>query len=318
MLDSTVDTTLPRLPALAKQTGDVYDRIVKQTRAAIRDAGFSKVAFGLSGGLDSALVATIVVDALALDGHPSENVHGIIMPSEWTSQQSLDDAAECVQRLAISSQTIDIMPSYDVMLTSLAPSFEGMEVDTTEENLQARIRAVLLMSLSNKHGWLVLSTSNFSELSVGYSTLYGDMVGAFAPLAPVYKTWVYELAVYRNKQARIRGEVEPISGSILTKEPSAELAPNQTDKETLGPYLMLDTVLYTFFKGSGKNTKGKRPGDLVNSAQEVLFEMGFEQDYVADIITKVINSEYKKIFACPGAVLPKRLYRKGVSYDDHA
>ena len=281
---------LLQLPPLGDQAELIYDSLVEQTRDILRQAGFSEFVLGLSGGLDSALVTTIAVDALALDGIGSQQVHGIIMPSQWTSQQSLDDAEELVKRLKIQSNIFDIMPTFAAINDTLAPAFDGKARDVTEENIQARIRAVFLMALSNKFDWLVLSTSNLSELSVGYTTLYGDMIGAFAPLAPLYKTWVYELAHFRNKRAALQGLELPIPQSILEKEPSAELAPNQTDRAALGSYRELDALLYALQKG--------------NKSVLELKQLGFDSDYVDEIVRKVESSEFKRLQAAPSAVLP--------------
>ncbi|MCL2746113.1 MAG: NAD(+) synthase [Coriobacteriia bacterium] len=303
---------IPRLPALGNNAGLVYDSIVQQTRDAIVRAGYSKLTLGLSGGLDSAMAATIAVDALALEGISSNHVHGIIMPSQSTSTQSIDDATMLADRLNISTKTFDIMPTYAAISDTLAPAFMGHEVDVTEENIQARIRGLLLMALSNKFDWLVLAAGNKSESLVGYSTLYGDMVGAFAPLAPLYKTWVYELAHYRNKRAfqessnessvqlGSRGGQSLIPRSILEKEPSAELALDQTDAAVLGPYDCLDALIYT-----AQNMGWKE--DSAHVAQEcvdALVKQGFAREYVVRITGMMGRSAYKRQQACPGAELP--------------
>ena len=289
--DASYGSPALRLPPLGEQAELVYDSLVEQTRDTLKQTDFSEFVLGLSGGLDSALVATIAVDALALDGIDSRQVQGIIMPSQWTSQQSLDDAHELVKRLKIQSNSFDIMPTYETINDTLAPAFDSKAKDVTEENIQARIRAVFLMALSNKFDWLVLSTSNLSELSVGYTTLYGDMIGAFAPLAPLYKTWVYELADFRNARAGLLGLELPIPRSILEKEPSAELAPNQTDRAALGSYRELDALLYALNEGS-------------KSVSE-LKQLGFDSDYVDEIVHKVKSSEFKRLQAAPAAVLPQ-------------
>jgi len=307
----------PPLPTLGRARAEIaYDSIVKQTRDAVLAAGFSQVALGLSGGLDSALVAAIAVDALALDALPPTQVHGIIMPSCWTSEQSIVDAHELAGNLGIQTQLLSIMPGYEAITETLAPAFEGEKSDTTEENIQARIRAVLLMALSNKFDWLVLSTTNRSEALVGFTTLYGDMAGAFAPLAPLYKGWVYELAHMRNERARTQGKTAPIPISILEKEPSAELAPNQTDREALGCYETLDALLYAynarhascedFAKECGR-MKIREDKDAYEHKSETLVDLGFDKDYVVKTIKKVRGSVYKRLQACPGAVLPKEL-----------
>jgi len=289
------------LPALGFSRAEIlYDSIVAQTRDAVAAAGFSELTLGLSGGLDSALVAAIAVDALALEALPSTQIHGIIMPSCWTSEQSIVDARELATRLEIQTQTLDIMPSFDALTATLAPVFGKRESDHSEENIQARIRAVLLMALSNKFDWLVLSTTNLSESSVGFTTLYGDMAGAFAPLAPLYKSWVYELAEMRNERARKQGRAAVISDSILEKEPSAELAPNQTDRKALGSYEVLDALLHAYLS--------LQDGIACEEIEfENLVDLGFDKDYVVKTIKKVKGSAYKRLQACPGAVLPEEL-----------
>jgi len=304
----------PPLPILGHARAEIaYDSIVKQTRDAVVAAGFSQIALGLSGGLDSALVAAIAVDALSLDAVPSTQVHGIIMPSCWTSEQSILDAHDLAKNLEIQTQSLDIMSSYESVTGTLAPVFAGAKSDTTEENIQARIRAVLLMALSNKFDWLVLSTTNLSEASVGFTTLYGDMAGAFAPLAPLYKSWVYELVHMRNERARVQGKVAPIPPSILEKEPSAELAPQQTDREALGSYEVLDALLYAYGTHLGDSAcscsvpQSTKDTGAYEHKFETLVDLGFDKDYVVKTIKKVKGSAYKRLQACPGAVLPKEM-----------
>ncbi|MCL2680851.1 MAG: NAD(+) synthase [Coriobacteriia bacterium] len=280
------------LPPLGAQAASVYDSLVQQTASVLQQAGFDQLALGLSGGLDSAVVATIATDALALLGGASSNVQGIIMPSQWTSAASITDAQDVASRLEISSQVLDIMPAYGAITDTLQPAFAlspQQQPDVTAENIQARIRAVLLMALANKFNYLVLATSNLSEISVGYTTLYGDMVGAFAPLAPLYKTWVFELAHFRNQRATAAGKTAPVPSSILEKAPSAELSPGQTDQAELGPYNQLDGLLYLLHGGV-------RPQDG-----------DFDADYVAKISAMMQRAAYKRQQACPGAVLPAEI-----------
>ena len=287
------------LPPLAKLAGAVYDSLVEQTRDAVQQAGYGEVVLGLSGGLDSALVATIAADALG-----GECVHGVMMPSVWTSEASVLDAEELARRLGIELLTLPIMPAYEALSDTLEDmgdkgvgsfclaGFSKTKrtdpfVSVTEQNLQARIRGVLLMALSNKHRWFVLAPCNKSELSTGYITLYGDMAGSFMPLAPVYKSWVYELAHMRNARAEAAGMLPPIPESILTKQPSAELAPGQSDEADLGSYEHLDALLHQHL------THKKQADELV--------QMGFEPTYVEDILKRVTGSAFKRAQACPGA-----------------
>lgn len=287
-----------QLPALAKNADSVYDSIVQQTRDAIVSAGYLKVTLGLSGGLDSALVAAIAVDALELEGISSCQVHGLIMPSCWNSKQSLVDAEILSRNLEISTKTLDIMPTYEAISDTLAPAFMGHDKDVTEENIQARIRGLFLMALSNKLDWLVLAPSNKSESVVGYTTLYGDMVGAFAPLAPLYKSWVYELARLRNKRAGF----DLIPESILKKAPSAELAPDQTDAATLGPYDDLDALIYELEVLTGGNLDDLSEDCAVESLGQY-----FDPSYVRRIAGMIKRASYKRLQACPSAVLPRGL-----------
>ncbi len=211
---------------------EIYRVLVCGLRDYVRKNGFSDVVFGLSGGIDSALTLAIAVDALGAD-----RVHTIMMPSRHTSGLSLDLAQEQAVMLGVDHRCISIEPAYEELLRLLEPSFAGCAPDVTEENLQARIRGDIVMALSNKFGWLVLATSNKSELAVGYCTIYGDMCGGFGPLLDCLKTRVYDLACYRNS-------VSPaIPEAVIERAPSAELAPGQSDQDSLPPYAVLDQVL---------------------------------------------------------------------------
>ena len=214
---------------------EVYGALCLGLKDYVRKNGFTDVVIGLSGGIDSALTAAVAADALGPD-----RVHGVTMPSRYSSAGSVEDSRALAANLGIELHEFSIEPPFSAMLETLAPAFEGLETDVTEENLQARVRGTLLMGLSNKFGWLVLATGNKSELSVGYSTLYGDMVGGFAPLKDVFKTRVYELARWRSR------EREVIPASTIDKPPSAELRPDQTDQDTLPPYGVLDAVLAAY------------------------------------------------------------------------
>jgi NAD+ synthase (glutamine-hydrolysing) len=241
----------------------------------------------LSGGVDSALTAVIAVDALG-----PQNVLGIFMPSPYTSRESGEDVAELSRRLAIDCRTIAITPMFEEYLRSLAPAFEGRPVDTTEENIQARIRGNILMAFSNKFGHLVLTTGNKSEMSVGYATLYGDMAGGFAVIKDVPKTMVYELAKLRNRQ----GAMAVIPKRILERPPTAELKPNQKDEDSLPPYSVLDPILKAYVEED-------------RSVEEIV-ALGFERDTVVRVVGLVDRSEYKRRQAPVGIKITHRALGK--------
>ncbi|MDP2234372.1 MAG: NAD+ synthase, partial [Actinomycetota bacterium] len=217
---------------------EIYAALVLGLRDYMRKNGFADAVVGLSGGIDSALTAAIAADALGAD-----HVHGALMPSRYSSAGSVEDARSLAANLGINAFELPIEEPFAAFEGVLAPTFDGRAADVTEENLQARVRGTLLMALSNKFGWLVLATGNKSELSVGYSTLYGDMVGGFAPIKDVFKTRVYELARWRNRDAEI------IPAATIEKAPSAELRPDQTDQDTLPPYEVLDAILQRYVEG---------------------------------------------------------------------
>jgi len=200
-----------------------------------RKNGFEDAVIGLSGGIDSALTAALAVDALG-----SAHVHGVLLPSRFSSEGSVTDAEALCSNLGIECRTLSIEDGFSALLDTLAPSFDTLPPGVAEENLQARVRGTLLMALSNKFGWIVLATGNKSELSVGYSTLYGDMVGGFAPIKDLYKTHVYDLARWRNRSR----EVIPLAS--IEKPPSAELREDQVDTDSLPPYDLLDRVLKAY------------------------------------------------------------------------
>ncbi|MBI5659112.1 MAG: NAD+ synthase [Nitrosomonadales bacterium] len=212
--------------------GSIYRALCLGVKDYIGKNRFPGVLLGLSGGIDSALTLAVAVDALGAD-----KVHAVMMPSPYTAQMSLDDAREMAGILGVRYDVLDIKPAFDAYLATLAGPFEGLEPDAAEENIQARIRGNLLMALSNKSGSLVLTTGNKSEMTVGYCTLYGDMAGGFAVLKDVSKTWVYRLAHYRNSRGRV------IPERIITRPPSAELRPDQTDQDSLPPYDVLDGIM---------------------------------------------------------------------------
>jgi NAD+ synthase (glutamine-hydrolysing) len=264
---------------------EVYTALVTGTRDYVGKSGFGGAVIGLSGGIDSALTAAVAVDALG-----PENVTTVFMPSPYSSEQSRIDAQEVADNLGIPMHTIPISSALDTYLDALAPVFAGKEPDTTEENLQARIRGNILMALSNKFGWLVLTTGNKSEMATGYCTLYGDMAGGFAVIKDVPKTLVQRLSAHRNQ---VDGKTV-IPESILTKPPSAELRPDQKDEDSLPPYADLDPIL-----------KGYVEDDL--TIDEILSN-GASPEHVALTVRLVDGSEYKRRQAPPGVKITPRAF----------
>ncbi|WP_339746830.1 NAD+ synthase [uncultured Maricaulis sp.] len=256
--------------------------------------GFPGVVLGMSGGIDSAISAAIAVDALGPD-----KVWAVMLPSKYTSQDSLEDAKDCSQRLGIRYDIIDVEPAIASFGKILAPAFRGSESDATEENIQSRARAVVLMALSNKFGPMVLSTGNKSEMAVGYATLYGDMNGGFNALKDIYKTEVYELARWRNALREPIGlgpAGEVITSRIITKAPSAELRPDQSDQDSLPPYEILDAILYGLIEDE------KAPRDLIAE--------GYDEPTVRRVENLLYRAEYKRRQAPPGVKIgPKNFGR---------
>ncbi|NNK91921.1 MAG: NAD+ synthase [Acidimicrobiia bacterium] len=264
-------TVNPRVAPAPDELDELHDALVVATRDYVHKNGFTDVCLGLSGGIDSTLTAAIAADALG-----PENVHAVLMPSRFSSGHSVTDAEDFASRLGISHRTIPIEPGHRAFLEMLAPSFAGRDEGLTEENIQARVRGVLLMALSNKFGWLVLTTGNKSEAAVGYSTLYGDTAGAYAVIKDVYKTDVYRLARRYNERAG----TEIVPATIIDKAPSAELRPDQRDDQSLPPYDELDRLLQAYIEGDHTLTE--------------LIEMGFDDD-VAKRITRLVDlSEFKR------------------------
>jgi NAD+ synthase (glutamine-hydrolysing) len=249
----------------------------------VRKNGFDKVYLGLSGGIDSALTAVLAVDALGADA-----VNAVFMPTQYSSSESARDARELAANLGIHFQVIEIEKVFDEYLRMMSPSFDGLAEDATEENLQARIRGNILMALSNKFNGLVLSTGNKSEMSVGYSTLYGDMVGGFALLKDVPKTLVYELVSFVNA----RGHRPVIPQYVITRPPSAELRPNQTDQDTLPPYDVLDAILEAYIEK--------------DMSAEAIAESGFPMETVRWVVGRVDSAEYKRRQSPPGIKINPR------------
>jgi NAD+ synthase (glutamine-hydrolysing) len=263
---------------------EVYEALVLGTRDYVRKNGFQKVVLGLSGGIDSALTACVAVDALG-----SANVAGVLMPSEFSSRGSIEDSETLGRNLGIDLLTIPILDVFDAYKRSLQSAFKSTESNVAEENLQARIRGNFLMALSNKFGWLVLSTGNKSEISTGYCTLYGDMAGGFAVLKDVMKTTVYKLARYVNRSGK-----ERIPRATIEKPPSAELRPNQLDTDSLPPYDVLDPILKAYVEDD------RSLADLV--------EMGFDPKIVQRIVRLVDANEYKRRQAAPGVKITPRAF----------
>ena len=273
---------------LLDPVAEVYEALVVATRDYVTKNGFTDVVFGLSGGIDSSLVAVIAADALGPD-----KVHAVSMPSRYSSDHSKSDAAALCEALGIDLRTIAIESAFAAYLDLLAPAFAGREPDLAEENLQPRIRGTLLMALSNKFpGWLVLTTGNKSELAVGYSTLYGDTAGGFAVIKDVPKLLVYDLCRHYNATA---GR-EVIPDSVLTKPPSAELRPDQRDDQSLPPYEVLDPLLEAYVER-----------DLTRSE---LVEAGFDAALVERITRLVDLSEYKRRQNPPGPRLTPKAFGK--------
>ncbi|MDQ3642305.1 MAG: NAD+ synthase [Actinomycetota bacterium] len=280
----------PRVPEVVEPLSpveEVYEALVLGTGDYARKNGFTDAVIGLSGGVDSSLVAALAVDALGPD-----HVHGVLMPSRFSSEGSLSDAKLLADALGIEARTIPIEPAHAAFLEMLGPSFADVEEDLTEENIQARIRGTTLMALSNKFGWLVLATGNKSEMAAGFSTLYGDLAGGFAVIKDVSKLLVYDLCKNRNERARAAGESDPIPADVMTKPPSAELRADQRDDQSLPAYEELDPILLAYVEGDAT------AGDLVAA--------GFDSDLVRRIVTLVDRAEYKRRQAPPGVrVTPK-------------
>jgi len=287
--EAPFSTEKPPLPPRQVQVrglpAEVYDALVLGTRDYVLKNGFERVLIGLSGGIDSSLVAAIAVDALG-----KSNVVGVAMPSRYSSPGSLSDAEFLAKNLGIKLLTIPIEKVFQAYLDMLAEAFKGTKPNVAEENIQARIRGNILMALSNKFGWLVLTTGNKSEMATGYTTLYGDMAGGFAVIKDVPKTMAYELARYRNSLAGS----ELIPATVIDKPPSAELKPDQRDTDTLPPYELLDPVLTAYVEE--------------DRSVEQIIAMGIDEKVVKRAARLVETSEYKRRQAPPGVKITPRAF----------
>jgi NAD+ synthase (glutamine-hydrolysing) len=268
---------------------EIYAVLVCGTRDYLHKNGFTDAVLGLSGGVDSALTLAVAVDALG-----AGRVHAVMMPSRHTSELSLKLAREQAELLGVDYRSIGIEASFASLSEALAPSFEGVRPDVTEENLQARIRGNIVMALSNKFGWLPLATSNKSELAVGYSTIYGDMCGGFSPLKDCLKTRVFELCRYRNSVSRA------IPEAVLERAPSAELAPGQSDQDSLPAYEALDEMLRRFV-------------DLDQTIAEIT-AAGFDEPEVRRVAGMVLASEFKRRQGAPGVRITSRGFGRDRRY----
>jgi NAD+ synthetase len=264
----------------------LHDALVLGMRDYVGKCGFRSVVLGLSGGIDSALVAALAVDALG-----AENVRGLALPTEFSSAGSIDDALSLAANLGIRFDVVPIQGAFEALKRQMEPLFEGRPEDTTEENLQARLRGVTLMAMSNKFGSLLLTTGNKSELAVGYCTLYGDMCGGLAVISDLPKTWVYRVSRWINRDREI------IPPSSITKAPSAELRPNQTDQDSLPPYDVLDAILEAYVVED-------RPAAEIIAA-------GFSEADVRRVVRLIDLSEYKRRQAAPGLKVTSRAFGVG-------
>ncbi|MEO0614962.1 MAG: NAD+ synthase [Pseudomonadota bacterium] len=287
-----VDIAAGDVAPLQERCESVYDALVQGTRDYVRKNGFPGIILGLSGGIDSALTLAVAVDALGADA-----VRAVMMPYRYTSDMSREDAALQAAAMGVNYDIVSIEPMVEAAMGQLAPVFGDLARDTTEENIQSRCRCIVLMALSNKTGRMLLTTGNKSEMAVGYATLYGDMAGGFAPIKDCPKTLVYELARYRNS---LTPEAPPIPERVITRPPSAELAPDQKDEDSLPPYEVLDPILEAFMER-----------DL--SVAEIA-ALGFNRDTVVEVLTMVRRNEYKRRQAPPGVRISRRAFGRDWRY----
>ncbi len=274
----------------------IYNALVLAIKDYVNKNGFPGILLGLSGGIDSALTMAIAVDALG-----AENVEAVMMPFRYTAEMSKEDASLQAQTQGVKYREIPIEPMFNTFMDALENEFEGLARDTTEENIQARTRGVLLMALSNKLGKMLLATGNKSEMAVGYATLYGDMAGGYAPLKDVFKTMVYDLSRYRNSigdDGKTYKEIIP--DRVITRPPSAELAPDQIDEDSLPPYDVLDAILRMFI-------------EEFQSVDDIVAQ-GYDKETVERVANMVLLNEYKRRQAPPGARISKRAFGKDRRY----
>ena len=296
LFEAHVDIKSPKITQQIKTNGSnlineesIYNALVLGVRDYVRKNNFKGVIIGLSGGIDSALTLCIAVDALG-----SKNVEALIMPSRYTAKMSIDDASVLAKKLNVSYEIISIEQPFSAFLEVLKPSFKKSSIDTTEENIQARSRGILLMAISNKYNKLVLTTGNKSEMSVGYATLYGDMAGGYSPLKDLWKTLVYRLAKWRNKKEEI------IPENIINRAPTAELRENQLDQDSLPDYEILDPILELYIE------LDKHPEEIIKH--------GFDSETVYNIINLVDKNEYKRRQAAPGIKITKKAFGRDRRY----
>jgi NAD+ synthase (glutamine-hydrolysing) len=271
----------------------VYRALVTGVRDYIRKNRFPGAIIGLSGGIDSALTLAIAADAIGADA-----VEGVLMPSRYTAQMSNDDARAQAQALGVRHQVIPIEQPFGAFSAILSERFAGLPADTTEENIQARCRGIILMAISNKTGKMVLTTGNKSEMAVGYATLYGDMAGGFAPLKDVPKMMVYRLAKYRNALNGEKGDIIP--QRVFDRPPSAELREDQTDQDSLPPYPILDAILERYVEHD------QTPAEIVAA--------GFDAETVKRVVRMVDRNEYKRRQAAPGVKISPRAFGRDRRY----
>ena len=274
---------------------DLWDALVMGVRDYLGKNGFPGALLGLSGGIDSALVLAIAVDALG-----PEKVRAVMMPSPYTAGISLEDAREMATRLGVRYDEYSIVPEFEAFLATLSGEFKGLPLDATEENIQARIRGVILMALSNKFGAIVLTTGNKSEMATGYCTLYGDMAGGFAVIKDLLKTTVFELARWRNANDPYGRGRSPIPERIITRPPSAELRPDQTDQDSLPPYEVLDAILQRYMEND------ESVADIVAA--------GFDRQVVEQVTRLIKVNEYKRRQAPVGIRVSHRSFGKDWRY----
>lgn len=263
----------------------MYSALVVGLRAYVTKNGFRSVLIGLSGGIDSALVAALACDAVG-----AENVYGVAMPSKYSSDHSIGDAEELARRTGLNFRTVPIAPMFDAYMGSLG--LTGL----AEENLQSRLRGTMLMAISNQEGHIVLAPGNKSELAVGYSTLYGDSVGAYGPIKDVYKTSIFRLAEWRNRAAEERGQTPPIPENSITKPPSAELRPGQIDTDSLPDYPVLDAILELYVDR--------------DTGADAIVAAGFDAELVTRVLRMVDTAEYKRRQYPPGTKISAKGFGK--------